>query len=261
MTAAVAVAPVAPVMAASSVRSEQVTQLVLGEMATVLAAEGEWRRIRTEADAYEGWINRGYLKELNDVAADEWRRHATAVSLGARVSVGSDLAVVPLRARVVSDDGLWLLPDGRAGRLFDGEIQDVDTATRAARAVSAEEWALQHFRGAPYQWGGVTPLGVDCSGLVQTTLAFRGLQVPRDSSKQVTVGAEVSLESVAPGDLLFFRSENSGGITHVAFAAAGNTLVHSTISCGSVLRESFEAGSRAGIALRPLFVAARRIGS
>jgi hypothetical protein len=255
----VATAAVAPVMASGSVRAEQVTQLVLGELAELLGTEGEWCHVRTELDGYEGWVNAGYVQPLSTEEAEAWRRAATGWSEGARVSVGRDVVALPLRARVALQDGLVALPDGRAGRIIEGDVREWEPARARARTAAPHAWALEHFRGSPYQWGGVTPWGVDCSGLVQTTFAARGIVLPRDSSKQAVTGEEVPLDAIGPGDLLFFRSETGTHITHVAIAADDGKIVHSTISCGGVLEEPFGAGSRAGIALRPRLVAARRI--
>ena len=66
-------------------------------------------------------------------------------------------------------------------------------------------------------------------------------------------------ESLAPGDLCFFRGETTERITHVAFYAGEDTIVHSTVACGEVVRERWEDGSRAS-ALRRRFVSARRVG-
>lgn len=255
----VGTAAVAPVMATGSVRAEQVTQLLLGELAALLARDGEWLHIRTDLDGYEGWVNAGYVRVLTPLEAEEWRRAARGWSEGARVSVGRDLVPLPLRARVVLEEGLVTLPDGRAGRIVEGQVRATDTAADDARRAAPHRWALDHFRGAPYQWGGLTPWGVDCSGLVQTTYAARGIMLPRDSSKQATAGEVVPLDAIAPGDLLFFHSEHGSHISHVAFAAENDTLIHSTISCGGVVEEPFTPGSRAGEALRARLVAARRI--
>lgn len=255
----VAVAAVAPVEASPSVRAEQVTQLVLGETAALLEREGEWRRIRTDGDGYEGWVHQGYVREFDAEAAARWRDAATAWSEGARVSVGNDVVALPLRACVVLEDGLVTLPDGRGGRVIEGTVREGRVVAAEAGATPPERWALEHFRGSPYQWGGVTPWGVDCSGLVQTTYAARGTILPRDSSRQAEAGSAVEPADIRPGDLLFFRAERGPGITHVAFAAEGDSLVHSTIACGGVLCEPFTPGSRAGAALRPRLVAARRI--
>jgi cell wall-associated NlpC family hydrolase len=175
------------------------------------------------------------------------------------VSVGSDVVALPLRARVSMDEGLVTLPDGRAGRVIEGRVSAAETAAAEAGRAPPHRWALDHFRGAPYQWGGLTPWGVDCSGLVQTTFAARGIILPRDSSKQAVAGEAVPLDGVQPGDLLFFHGEHGSHITHVAFAAENDSLIHSTIACGGVVEEPFTPGSRAGEALRPRLVAARRI--
>jgi cell wall-associated NlpC family hydrolase len=68
----------------------------------------------------------------------------------------------------------------------------------------------------------------------------------------------VDLAGPEPGDLLFFRGESGDRITHVAFAAEGNALIHSTVACGGVLIEPWLPGSRAA-ALRDRLVAVRRV--
>ena len=67
-------APIAPVLADASLRSEQVTQLVLGETAAVLERRAEWFRARHDADGYEGWVHSGYVVEVDRQRAAAWRR-------------------------------------------------------------------------------------------------------------------------------------------------------------------------------------------
>ena len=259
MNAVIATAAVAPMLAAAAVRAEQASQLILGETARVLENSGDWLRIRSDVDAYEGWVHRGYVRAVSEADAGRWRREATAWSDGARVDSDDVERPVPLRARVVLDGDVVILPDGGRGRLVNGAIGAAEAVRAAARARPAERWALERFGGSAYQWGGLTPWGVDCSGLVQTSFLARGVVVPRDSSDQALFGDPVAPDEARPGDLLFFRSESGApAITHVAFAAAGEMLIHSTIACGGVVHESFAPGSRAGEMLRPRLVAARR---
>jgi cell wall-associated NlpC family hydrolase len=93
---------------------------------------------------------------------------------------------------------------------------------------------------------------------MQTTFAARGLALPRDAALQVDLGAVVPLDGAQPGDLLFFRGESGDRITHVAFAAEGDSLIHSTVACGGVVFESWRPGSRAAV-LREKLVAVRRL--
>jgi hypothetical protein len=258
MPSVIARSAITPVFAQPSLRAEQVSQLVLGETGLVEESSGEWRRIRCDHDGYQGWVHAGYVVETDGVAADRWRRDASGWSLGATLAVAGQRVRLPLRARAALDGAKVRLPDGRRADLVEGEVPVVGSATAEARTKSAERWALEHFEGAPYQWGGVTPWGVDCSGLMQTTFAARGLALPRDAALQMHLGAEVELGAHRPGDLLFFRGESGDRITHVAFAAEADTLIHSTVSCGGVLMEPWLPGTRAA-PLREKLVAVRRL--
>lgn len=253
----VARAAIVPVAAEPSPRAEQLTQLVLGETASVLEAKGDWLRLVLAFDRHEGWAHRGYLLETG--AASVWAARATLWSAGAVVRADGALVKVPLRARLARRGRGVELPDGRTATVIAGRLDPAPAAARTARGVRAERWAAEAFAGAPYLWGGVTPWGVDCSGLVQTTYAARGVHLPRDSSQQIHLGEAVPLDHVHAGDLLFFADAPGGArITHVAFAGHDHTLVHSTIACGGVVVESWAPGSRAA-SLKDRLVAARRI--
>lgn len=257
-TALIARAGVAPIYREASLRSEQVSQCVMGETAHVLETQGSWRRIRHDGDRYEGWIHLGYALEVDLEIARGWRDSAAGWSEGAVVRA-EDGAVIrlPLRARVGMAGPRIDLPDGRQGALIAGAVTPYQRVMHRADAISPDLWAMQAFAGTPYQWGGVTPWGVDCSGLVQTTFLARGTTLPRDASQQVNAGETVALGEHRQGDLLFF-AENGERITHVAIAGPDDTLVHSTVACGGVVMEPWGPGSRA-MMLRTQLVAVRRV--
>jgi cell wall-associated NlpC family hydrolase len=83
-----------------------------------------------------------------------------------------------------------------AAMLRDLEISD---------AVQAQvvQTALQ-FLGVPYVWGGESPSGFDCSGLVKYVYAQHGVSLPHASSIQFGMGAPVPPDQLQPGDLVFF---------------------------------------------------------
>jgi len=257
-TSLIARAGVAPVMGEPSPRSEQVTQFVLGETARVLAHQGEWRRVRLDHDRYEGWVHGGYALETDHEIARAWRGTASAWSEGAVVRAeDGEVVRLPVRARVGLAAPRVDLPDGRRGTVLAGRVTSYDRVIARARAVSPDLWALQVFAGTPYQWGGVTPWGADCSGLVQTTFMARGVQLPRDAVHQAEQGVSVEPGAVRPGDLLVF-AEHGSRISHVAIAGQGDTLVHSTLACGGLMRESWSPGARA-MMLRTQLVLVRRL--
>ncbi|HUY30728.1 MAG TPA: NlpC/P60 family protein [Acidimicrobiales bacterium] len=77
-------------------------------------------------------------------------------------------------------------------------------ATGSAAVATAEK-----YLGTPYVWGGATPSGFDCSGLVQYVYAQLGVSLPRTSEQQATAGAPVaSLAQAQPGDLVFYAGSD-----------------------------------------------------
>ena len=251
-------AAVTPVQREPSLRAEQVSQLVLGETGRVEEASDLWRRITCDLDGYGGWVHAGYMLEVDAEAAARWREAALGWCLGAVVALDGTRVALPLRARVALGENGIVLPDGRRAPLLDGEVPTEAEVVDRARAMTPRHWALERFAGAPYQWGGVTPWGVDCSGLVQTAFAARGTVVPRDSAVQAELGTTVPHDRICPGDLLFFRGDNGPAITHVAFAGESDTLIHSTVACGGVLQEPWGPGTRAA-GLRDRLVVVRRV--
>lgn len=256
MSLVVATAAVAPVLRDPDIRAEQVTQLLLGRTAEVREIAGAWRRLDLSADGYAGWVHHGYLREITGDAAQRWMA-AEGWSEGAVVLTGTGRVRVPLGARVLLHRGDVELPDGRRGRVVAGRIAPAAILADEARAMSVDLWMRRYFEGAPYLWGGLTPAGVDCSGLVQMAFAARGTLIPRDSTAQATAGKEVRPPDARPGDLLFF-AETPPRIGHVAVLAPGDLLVHSALGAGGFVVEPWGPGTRAAF-LRQRLVAVRRI--
>lgn len=213
-------AAVAPLQAQPAAGSEQVTQRLAGHRLTVLEEREPWMRVRG-ADDYEGWIHRGYVDVDGSARYD---RQRTSLGCVIRDSRGWPCPL-PLGA-VLRDDA----------RLESGEA--VDAATLAQRfprnADAIVRSAIRHFAGAPYQWGGITPWGADCSGLVQTIFGLHGVRLPRDASQQAMVGSAVELgaEALSAADLLFFSDRPDRRITHVAISLGGPRLVHLALGRG-----------------------------
>lgn len=260
MTEAIVTSALAPLMKEPSPRAELVSQMLTGETGTIMEDRQPWFRIRRAFDGYEGWINGGYLRLASQSDADSWRQRA---GFRAEAAELEDLAgrrlQLPLLARLAPVNDEWELASGVRGRVVSGSVHPADALARSARTARPIDWVRARFTGAAYLWGGITPWGVDCSGLIQTVFAARGAVLPRDSNEQARLGVPVASDALEPGDLLFF-GESGSRITHVAFAGDDDTLVHSTLSCGGFIVESWKPGSRAA-RLREQLVAIRRLNS
>lgn len=254
MTVLIAAA-VAPLHAEPGASSEQVSQSVAGQIAIVLDANGAWRLVRL-ADGYEGWMHEGYLDghPLSADAAKAWNATARH-SLGCTIlDASTDMertlplgARIPASAKIVAGDAL----DAREIRLRFPPV-GVEICASAAR----------YFSSTSYQWGGITPWGADCSGMVQTLFGLHGAALPRDARQQAELGMALELASDAwlAGDLLFFSDRTDGRVTHVALVAQKGTLMHVAIGRGGFAVEQLDhATDPYTAALMTRLRAARRV--
>lgn len=91
-----------------------------------------------------------------------------------------------------------------------------------ARRLLGREAAqtARRYLGVPYVWGGASPRGFDCSGLVQYAYGRVGVRLPRTTWGQRFAGRAVSLRALLPGDLLF-----SNAFTHVGIYVGSGLVV------------------------------------
>jgi cell wall-associated NlpC family hydrolase len=231
-------APVAPLHAEPRASSEQVSQSLAGHLAVVLERREGWRRVRL-TDGYEGWMHEGYLeaRALSAAAVREWQSSARH-SLGCTIrDVRADMErTLPFGARVPKD-----------AKLVAGDAPDEAEIRRRHPPVGVDVCASarRYFSSASYQWGGITPWGADCSGMVQAVFGLHGVALPRDARQQAELGTAIALTPDAwrPGDLLFFSDRADGRITHVAIVAQSDTLMHVAIGRGGFAVEQLSGAT------------------
>lgn len=88
--------------------------------------------------------------------------------------------------------------------------------------------AADKYEKTPYRYNGLDRNGLDCSGLIY--VSFRDaleVSVPRSSSGLYAWAEKIPTEKVQPGDLLFFKTDNTGRISHAAIYAGGGRFIHS----------------------------------
>lgn len=112
-----------------------------------------------------------------------------------------------------------------------------------AEAAPGERAATEALAqiGTPYRFGGAGPRGFDCSGLVQHAYRHAGIALPRETREQrrATRALAAPHESLALGDLLFFRRDSKGAL-HVALYIGDRRFVHAPSSGKSVRIERLD---------------------
>lgn len=93
--------------------------------------------------------------------------------------------------------------------------------------------------GRPYLYGGTTPAGFDCSGLVRYAFLAAGIAVPRTTTEQYRAAHQIKLGKLQPGDLLFFRVDGRD-VSHVAIYTGDGRFVHAPQSGRSVESRTLE---------------------
>ena len=99
----------------------------------------------------------------------------------------------------------------------------------------------QNYLGVPYVFGGYSPEGFDCSGLIYYILDKIGYPCPRTAAGQYGLGYSVSRDELKAGDLVFFENTYTSGISHVGIYAGGGSFIHAPNE-GSVVSYSSLSG-------------------
>lgn len=216
---------VVPIRANPSSKEEMVTQLLFGETYYVTDKQGDWLKIESSFEAYQGWIN--------ELQHTDWDQEAGIPFLV------KDFPF--LKANVEnSSESIFLLPGSQLQKpKIEGDkifFKVNNTQYQANFDASKEgfftfnemkEFAI-NFINAPYLWGGRTLFGIDCSGFTQLLYKLGGVQLHRDAWQQALIGTDVAfLNEARLGDLAFFDNEE-GRITHVGMILDNGEIIHAS---------------------------------
>lgn len=207
-------------------QSEQVTQLLFGDHYEVIdkSNDGKWLKVVIHFDQYEGWldarqhyfispeyflyINKAEFKITTDLTTSMLYNKSPQIIL-----IGS---VIP-----ISSSELFKMEEQFA---FSGESKNLGQK----REFEFLKKIANHYLNAPYQWGGKSPFGMDCSGFTQMVYKICGYKLLRDAAQQANQGREVKIQDhILSGDLAFFK-DSEGRINHVGIVLDPNRIIHAS---------------------------------
>lgn len=143
-----------------------------------------------------------------------------------------------------SDDVNIELPTSDAGI---DEFENLDKVIYRAENADFRNELIESAKeniGSPYQSGGMSKRGFDCSGFVYTVFKSFDVTLPRTSTEMSNFGRGVAKEDVRKGDLIFFRTNGSARINHVGMViesdADGIKFIHSSTQRGVIISTTKE---------------------
>ena len=221
--------------------SEQLTQLLFGEVCEVLDRLPRWTKIRSTLDGQEGWVDFKMLTPSSSlspityslpttivavpmaIATDMETSEELMLTLGTRLPNYAHGTFEVLGKQYLIDPACVSLPisNSHSGRPIGGTPSNSHNVCAIA----------QTLLNAPYLWGGKNAMGMDCSGFTQVVYATQGINLLRNAREQMTQGELIpSLAEAQPGDLAFFdhadRDPNATNISHVGLLLDNKTIIH-----------------------------------
>jgi cell wall-associated NlpC family hydrolase len=219
--------------------AEQLSQALHGEVIDVYEEVGGFGWGQMRSDGYVGWFDMATLSGpvLNVTRKVATLRTYAYASPSAKAQPHFLLSLGAQVCETTERENGFVFCE-RAGWVYDAHLAALDNVAQDPVAIA------EQFSEAPYQWGGVESLGLDCSGLVQTAYKAAGMAMPRDSYMQRTIGSEVVLgpnfDGLKRGDLICWRG-------HVAIMLDATSIIHAN-------------GYHLKVAREPLAAAVGRIG-
>ncbi len=206
--------------------SEQVTQLLFGDHyeVTEYSPDKKWIRIRIHFDQYSGWID----SRQHTSISKEFFNHINTAEFKISTDINSTLlynkspltilmgSVIP-----ISSAELFRMEEQFA---FNGETKNLGQK----REFEYLKSIATKYLNAPYQWGGKSPFGIDCSGFTQMVFKIGGYRLFRDAFQQASQGKSIkSLRDSKPGDLAFFQN-SAEKITHTGILLSADKIIHAS---------------------------------
>ncbi len=243
--------------------SEVVTKLNANDRIILVSRSGDWDRVETDKGV-SGWVKNEFVAD-KDAKIYSHKIIAANVNLRSDANTSSDV-VTKLnendRIILVSRSGDWDRVEtdkGVSGWVKNEFVADKNAVIKKVVPLGQQVVAYsKKFLGVKYVWGGTSPKGFDCSGLMKYAYKQYGITLNRVAADQAKQGKKVTRDQLKAGDLVFF--DTNGGhnyINHVGMYVGNGMFIHA--SSGSRSGKRVVVSSLGDSFYSKAFMTARRV--
>ena len=204
-------------------------------------------------EGYEGWTTEQNIALFSEDGLEEWKQAERLIVKDYFILVteapeeGTAVLSDCVMGNILEKDNApeqkgftpVILPDGRKGFVPAGSVAPLKEWMEEAAAPTGDDIVAtaRLFQGFPYLWGGLSPKGMDCSGLVKLSYFLNGIILLRDASQQIGTGEALDagdiMGNLQAGDLVFFgrsATDTRGrSVSHVGICMGDGMMIHSSL--------------------------------
>lgn len=228
--------PITQLSASAAEDAQCTSEALYGEQVTLLEVHGSWGLVSQSHDNYEGFIKLDDLQTgLSTTplpAATHWVSQRSTLLFQQADLKSSISHRIPFAAEL----SLSRIADSAFSKTACGNFVWTDHCLKMEQRHSLDPVQLAEsiFLGAPYRWGGRSPEGVDCSGLIQLLARSQGQALPRDSRDQeVFIERQINTSDYQRFDIVYWPG-------HTGILLDNATLLHATAHTLSCIIEPLE---------------------
>lgn len=249
-------ADVLKVHSSTGISTPVIGRITRDERVELEAFDGSWYKIKTDSGV-DGYVSAQYISLTKGGDPTVSVGYVNATLLNIRELPGTETnvltqAVMGTEIELLAYDGAWYqvkLSNGTIGYANADYISRTpiakETASAAAVGVTHSEATAaptdstislgesivataKKYMGVPYVYGAAGPDSFDCSGFVMYVMGKNGMNVPHQSGSLYQMGFEVAMDELIAGDLVFFNSSSSSGVSHVGIYIGDNRFIHAS---------------------------------
>jgi cell wall-associated NlpC family hydrolase len=203
--------------------SEMVSQILFGEHFKITNTNKNWSQIIVAHDNYVGWVCNKQITLIKEETYNKLVKEKPNITTNLfDIIIKNNIPQTIIAGSIIPNYKVNVFSIEKEAYQFDGPV------TTGFNDKQKTVDIAKKFLNTPYLWGGKSPLGIDCSGLVQIVYRLQGINLPRDASQQEKCGVKITnLKKSNIGDLAFFN-DDKGKVTHVGIIVSENKIIHAS---------------------------------